>query len=331
MLRYICIISVYSIFLYNNTIQAQSDPQFSQYMFINPYTNPASVGIDNTTNVALLIRYQWAGNRPNLDNSALSGSPISQMISGSTKLKAINSGIGAYFLNEKLAIINNINFKLNYAYHFKLGEGTLGVGVGLGLYFQGIDASKLNPGDQAEDAALTALRNNNNKIAPDINAGLFYHHSNFYFGISSFHTNTISYSDSLKRLTSNLSSYYITGGYNIRLNELLSLTPSVMLKTPLNAFSASSIDISTLFKYNENQFWAGLSYRSGFFKGEALIALIGLGLTKDKALRVGLAFDLTVLGTTAKAGTSYEVMLTYSKPVTEILPRPVIRTPRYRF
>ncbi len=307
---------------------SQTDPQFSQYMFISPYLNPGSVGIDNSTNIAMLIRYQWAGSRPNTGSSELSSSPVSQLFVGSTKIKQINSGIGGYIMRETLGPLSNVNAKVNYAYHFDLGKGKFGVGIGLGIYNQAFNVDVLSPNDP-NDPVISYL-GSNNPVLFDLNTGLFYQHQNYYIGLSSFHLNEPIYnkakSDTTKAGTIGRQ-YYLTGGYNFRINELFTLTPSVIIKTTFPKLITSSIDFSALLKYNQDQFWGGLSYRSG----EAIIALVGVGLTKNNALKAGVAFDLTVIGGTAKAGTSYEIMLTYSKPVPDILPKPIIRTPRYRF
>jgi len=296
-------------------------------MFLAPYVNPGSTGIDNNTNIAMVIRYQWAGSKPNTGGSDLSGSPISQLLVASTKIRQINSGLGAFILNETLGPLSNLNAKVNYAYHIKLGTGVLGAGMGLGIYNQSFNVNALNA-NNPNDPVLASL--SNRSILFDVNAGLFYRHENYYAGVSVSHLNE----PVVSAARSNVSNpgtigrqYYVTGGYNIRLNDLFVLTPSVLLKTTFPKLNTSSIDFSALLKYNAEQFWAGLSYRTG----DAIIALAGVGLTKNRALKAGVAFDLTVLGNTAKSGTSYEILVTYSKPVAQILPKPIIRTPRYRF
>ena len=314
-------------------VNAQIDPQFSQYMFINPYVNPGAVGINNRTDLALLYRYQWAGNRPSIGSSSdLSGSPRTLLFNASTKVQLISSGIGGYIFKDDLGPISNLNAKINYAYHIRLAGGRLGLGVGLGILNTSIDFSKLRAIDQ-DDPRLQYLQNNaNSGILPDINAGVFYYKEEYYVGLSASHLNAPVYlpknpidpfgnSSSIGRV------YYLTGGYNFKLNDLFVLSPSFLVKSSVQKFSTTSVDISTLLKYNNDQFFGGLAFRSG----DALTAIIGVGLLGDNALRLGYAFDLTLIGNSAKAFTSHELMITYSKPVAELLPKPVIRTPRYRF
>ncbi|MFN0047721.1 MAG: type IX secretion system membrane protein PorP/SprF [Cytophagales bacterium] len=321
------IIIFHSITHFQQTL-AQSDPQFSQYMFVNEYVNPASTAIDNRTNLALLFRYQWAGSGSIASNTELNGSPVTQLLIASTKIKQVNSGVGTYIMNETLGPLSNINAKFNYAYHFDLGKSQLGVGIGIGIYNQGIDFSKFIY-NTPNDPVISYLSRNENKLNYDINAGVFYKSKNYFIGASSFHLNTPIYNDSTKAFISR--QYFFTAGATIPINELFVFSPTVLIKTNFISINQANLDISTLLKYNNELLWAGLSYRSGIWKPDALVAIIGVGITQNNALKVGYAFDLTVLGNAAKAGTSHEIMLSYSKPVQDILPKPIIRTPRYRF
>lgn len=307
---------------------AQSDPQFSQYMYINSYINPASTAIDDNTNIAFLIRYQWLGTGSIKSNVELNGSPLSQLVNASTKLKQLNSGIGLYLLNESLGPLNNINAKFNYAYHFNVAGGKLGVGLGIGIYNQQINTARLTS-NNPNDPLINYLQRNQNEISFDVNAGLFYQRRNFFFGVSSNHINSPIYNDSTKAFISR--QYYITGGYSFVINDLFSFNPSLLFKTNFTQLNQSNFDLTALLKYNKDQAWAGMSYRSGLFKPDALIALLGISLIGNNTLKLGYAFDLTVLGSAAKALSSHEIMVTYSKPVQDILPKPIIRTPRYRF
>lgn len=304
---------------------AQTDAQFSQYMYINPFYNPGATAIDENTNLSFLARYQWLGNRPTAGGSDISGSPVTQLVVASTKIRQINSGVGAYLMHETLGPVRNLNAILNYSYHLKLGEGRLGIGAGLGIYNRGINTSALNPNNPNDPVYLYYV-SAPNQYDFDLNLGAFYLHPKYFVGLSTRHLNTPILNDSTKesRITQHI---YATGGYNFQLSDLFTLTPMALVKSVSNNFRATSVDVSALVKYNNEQFWGGLSYRSS----DALVAIIGVGLTKNNSLKFGYAFDLTVLGNAAKAGTSHEIMLTYSKPVAEILPKPIIRTPRYRF
>lgn len=309
-----------------NLATAQMSPQFSHYMFVNPHFNPGATGIANTTDLALIYRYQWLGNRPT--NGDISGSPQSALLNANTKIHILNSGVGGVILQDQVGPWTTLNAKFNYSYHFNVGEGRLGVGVGAGLLYTGINTAVLSP-NQANDPRIDFLTANNNATTFDINAGIFYAAKNYFVGISSTHINQPSYLGRVAMYDASVYNrlYYVTGGYNFQINDLFSLSPSVLLKSQFLSFNTTSMDISALVHYNNSRFWGGLAFRTG----DALTALVGVGLLKDHRMRVGYGFDLTLLGSAAKAGTSHEIMLTYTKPVADLLPKPLIRTPRYRF
>lgn len=317
------------IYLFSISVFAQQDPQFSQYMFTHAYMNPAYVGINNQTEIIGLYRSQWTGFRASTDNS--SGVPISQMISVSTKIRALNSGVGLYIANDKLAALSNLYVRGSYAYHINLSENTkIGLGVNVGIYRAGIDNSLLRPNDR-NDPVIDFISNNPSNTKIDIGAGVWLQNKNFYAGFSLNHINQPSlFRHNLNDKTYQsliYQHYYFTAGYNARLNENWMLAPSIITKGDLKKFSNLQFDFSALAIYNNYKFWGGLSYRHL----DALVAIVGIGLLKNNALRVGYSFDLTIIGNAAKAGTSHEIMASYFIPVKELIPKPVIRTPRFRY
>ncbi|MDX2188530.1 MAG: type IX secretion system membrane protein PorP/SprF [Bacteroidota bacterium] len=315
---------------------SQQDAQFSQYMFLNPYINPGSAGIDNNTNATLVYRNQWTGMSASNSSDNSFVAPQSTVLTLSTKIRQINSGIGLFVLNDQLGPLSTQNFKLSYSYHINLTEKLkLGIGVKIGAIRQYIDTDKWRTTDPIDnDQRLIYVRNNQsfaNTIMFDFGSGLWLQHANYYFGLSFAHINNPVYmvQDNYKQSKIYLH-YYLTGGYNFRLNENFVLTPSFIVKDIIytGVFKPGyQFDISSLINYQNNRFWGGLSYRHL----DALVALVGVGLLKDHSLRLGYAFDLTILGNSSKAFTSHEIMLSYIKPVAELLPRPIIRTPRFRY
>ncbi|TAE67008.1 MAG: type IX secretion system membrane protein PorP/SprF, partial [Bacteroidetes bacterium] len=96
-------------------------------MFTHAYMNPAYVGINNQTEILGLYRSQWTGLKAT--NDGVSGVPYSQMLSASTKIRALNSGVGLYIANDKLAALSNLYIRGSYAYHIYISENTK---IGLG-------------------------------------------------------------------------------------------------------------------------------------------------------------------------------------------------------
>ncbi len=311
--------------------EAQQDAQFSQYMFVNAYFNPAYVGINDQTEFVGIYRSQWTGLKNSGGKDNFSGVPVTQFFSASTKLKAINSGIGINIINDILATINNFYIKANYSYHFKLSDRLkLGIGVGLGHYNQSINTALWNPNNE-DDPRLKAVAANPNQNAIDMDAGIWLISKRLSFGISVMHLlqpqmykqiiTTKEYTSTLQRHA------YMFVQYKIGLNENWNLVPSILLRSSLKAWNNTQADVSLLASYSDNKFWGGFSYRHI----DALIALVGISFLKNNSLRIGYGFDLTIIGKSAKMGTSHEIMASFFIPVKDLLPKPVIRTPRFRY
>lgn len=309
---------------------AQQDPQFSQYMFANMSFNPAYAGITERTEFVGIYRSQWTSNKTTLDGNT--GTPVSQIISASTKLKFINSGIGLNIIHDNIATLDNIYIKLNYSYHINLSEDLkLGIGISGGYLNQSINTSLWRPSDVQTDNRLEDIKNNPSNGVLDADAGFWILSKKFSLGISTAHilqpnlfSNVIQsfeYNSSFRRHA------YLYSHYKIQMNENWQLVPSVLLKSSLKALNNTQFEFTGLAVYSDYKFWGGVSYRNY----DALVAMIGIGFLKNNALKVGYAFDLTVLGAAAKAGTSHEILATYSIPVKDLLPKPVIRTPRFRY
>ena len=87
-----------------------------------------------------------------------------------------------------------------------------------------------------------------------------------------------------------------------------------------------SFDINGIVTLHE-KYWIGGMYRYG----DAVGLMAGVNLLKNNSLKLGYALDLTIVGLDAKKATSHELMLALVLPPILNLPKPIIRTPRYRF
>ena len=297
-------------------------------MFNNIFYNPGATGVDTVTNISLLYRNQWTGYSPqNVESEG--GAPVTQILSGSTKLRKWSSGIGGFVMHETLGPIRNVNAKLSYAYHVQLTRGTLSFGVKAGVFSQRVDASVWNPVDP-NDPTLTSFNNQRQSdLQPDVGAGIWYQSKGLYAGISGNHINSpdffTDYSDSTSSELKNHG--YLTAGYRFHVNTTTEIVPSILYKTDYNSFEASSFDVSALARFYNGKYWGGLSFR----QEDAVSMIIGMGLLEQQSLRIGYGVDLTVMGNNVKQGTSHEVMLSYVIPVKAPEPEPVIHTPRFRY
>ena len=298
-------------------VMGQQDPHFSQYMFNDLYNNPAYSGVMGVTNLSLLYRSQWTGYTGTFDDG---GAPNTFIANFNTPIFKLRSGAGFYFVNDRIGPQNNIQFMGSYAYHLTVGNGKLSLGVRAGVFGQAIDWEQYRPVNKFDPLLQNGKES---QYRPDMGVGIYYKAENYYGGVSLNHILNAEFdfgSDSLKNALEN--SMIISGGYRYELNYDVILTPSLLVKTD---FVSYSFDISVLATYRE-KFWGGLSYR----QSEAVVALLGINLLKDKSLKLGYSFDYVIQAQKAKQATSHELLLSYNMPAVSGGGKKIIRTPRFR-
>ncbi|MEK6780875.1 MAG: type IX secretion system membrane protein PorP/SprF [Bacteroidota bacterium] len=296
---------------------AQQDPQFSQYMFNTLYFNPGFAGVDGVTKLTAIHRSQWLGYQPTLGGG---GAPTTQIISMTTPLFKINSGFGAYVLNDKLGPQNNLEAQASYAYHLGIKDSKLSFGLRAGLYSQTIDFNQYRATDPS-DPLLNAT-GKESQIRPDLAMGVFFRKEKYYVGASFSHLIKSTFDFGLSQRNALQSHLYLTGGYFYELNFDLRFQFTGLVKSD---FTKTSFDVGGL-AYFKDTMWGGLSFR----QSEAAIVLLGYSLLKDKSLKLGYALDVIIKDQQAKQPTSHEFMLTYELPVNPGSGKKVVRTPRYR-
>ncbi len=301
------------------TVRAQQDPQFTQYMFNTLYYNPAFAGVEGVTKLTALHRSQWLGYQSSFGDG---GAPTTQVLSMTTPIYKLNSGFGAYIVNDNLGPQNNLEIQASYAYHYPLKDGKLSFGIRTGIYSQALNYDQyraINP----DDPLLNNKNGRESQVRPDLAAGVFYKHEKYFAGVSFTHLAKTEFdfgvSDSRNALQNHM---IITGGYYYDVSFDLQLMPTAMIKSDLNTYS---FDISVVAFYKDTM-WGGLSFR----QSDAAIIMLGYSLLKDKSLRFGYGFDYIVKGQNAKQPTSHEFMLSYELPVSPGIGKKVVRTPRFR-
>ncbi len=298
-------------------VLGQQDAQFSQYMFNDLYNNPAYSGVMGVTNFTMLYRSQWTGYTGTYDEG---GAPNSFLASFNTPILRLRSGAGFYFINDVIGNRNNVQFMGSYAYHLGVGNGKLSFGLRAGIYGQSIDISQYRA-VQPNDPLLAYGKEY--QYRPDMGVGIYYKAEKYHASVAINHILNTEFdfgSDSLRNALEN--NMVLGGGYKYELNYDIILTPALLVKTD---FVSYSFDISVLGTYRE-KFWGGLSYR----QSEAVVALLGVNLLKDKSLKLGYSFDYVIQAQKAKQATSHELLLSYNMPAVTGGGKKIIRTPRFR-
>lgn len=296
---------------------AQQDPQFTQYMFNTLYYNPGYAGVDGVTKLTAMHRTQWLGYQPTFGGG---GAPTTQIVSMNTPLFKINSGFGAYIVNDKLGPQNNLEAQASYAYHLGIKESKLSFGIRAGLYSQTIDFNQYKATDP-NDPLLNAT-GKESQVRPDLAMGIFYRKEKYYAGVSFNHLIKSTFDFGLSQRNALQTHMYVTGGYFYELNFDVRFQFMTLVKTD---FIKTTFDVGGL-AYFKDTMWGGLSFR----QSEAAILILGYSLLKDKSLKLGYALDYVIKDQQAKQPTSHEFMLTYELPVNPGSGKKVVRTPRYR-
>jgi len=259
-------------------------------MFNKLANNPGFAGSRGVIATSILHRSQWIGFSE--DGAGAS----TQNFSIDAELPFLYGGVGLNVVKDNIAEFSNLGLQASYAYRTELGVGQIGMGMSVGMFQSGLDGTKLNAA-QAGDNAIPLSSVSGSKL--DIGAGIYYNTQDVYIGISSSHMTepVVEWSDGANYPLAR--HYFLIAGYYHELNPLLSLNPSIYLKSD---GATSQLDINTNLIYN-NKMWGGVSYRLD----EGLSLLAGMNVNED--FRFGLAYDVTMINAMSN---SLEFMLGYN-------------------
>ena len=214
------------VLLCSMAARGQYDPAFNHYWNLQTFYNPAASGIDGQLNVQGGYAMQMLG---------YTHAPATMIITADLPLWMIGPahGLGAGFVNDKIGLFEHKRFFLQYAYHQKLWGGRLSAGVRAGLLAETFDGTGLDPIDTGDPAFPTSEVNG---TAFDLDAGIRYDGKRWYAGFAVMHTLApmVELGDNKTNEYEVPRTYYLTGGYNIRLkNPLLSMQTSAIVRTDL--------------------------------------------------------------------------------------------------
>ncbi|WKN33644.1 type IX secretion system membrane protein PorP/SprF [Porifericola rhodea] len=297
----------------------QQSAQFSQYMFNTLFYNPAYAGVEGVTTITAFHRTQWAGYQPSVDDA---GGINTQVISLNAPILRLRSGFGLHIVNDNIGPLTNLEAQASFAYHLGVGDGKLSLGVRVGAFSQTVDYDQYRFVDPNDD--LLREQGRISQLRPDLSVGVFYRARQYYVGVGFKHLIDTQFGFvGIDTLNNPLESHIaVTGGFDYEPTYKVRLTPSFLVQSDLNTYS---FDIGVLATY-DNTMWGGVSFR----QQEAMVGMIGYSFFKEKSLKLGYAFDYTIIAQEAKAATSHEIMVTYSLPMTSASDKKIIRTPRFR-
>lgn len=287
---------------------AQQDPQYTQYMYNMNVINPAYAGSKENLSFGLLYRKQWV----NID-----GAPTTFTLSGSAPVGK-NVGVGLSVIKDQIGPVNETNAYADVSYTLNLGgEHKLAFGVKAGATFHNVGLYTDIGDGKVPDAGDPAFGQNTSRSFFNAGTGVFYYTDKYYIAVSVPNMIKSTYLDySRGKFGTEVSHYFITGGYVFDLTDNIKFKPFAMLKTAFNA--PTSFDISTNFLFNE-KFELGATYR----KQDSFGAMANFAITPS--LRIGYAYDHIISDLKIAATSSHEVILLFDLN----FPKRISRSPRY--
>lgn len=305
---YLLIFSV--LFTFSNlTLFAQQNKLLTHFIFDKMSVNPGATGVGMSDGICgtSIFRNQW---------NRVAGAPNSGLLNAEGNFsRYFNGGVGMSFYHDAIGNFRQNNLVLNYSYHLELGDGLMGIGLGLGMVSYGVQGDWLTPDDNPDDPSLPQQVT---EVNLDGNFGVYYlHNKGWYGGISSTHIPAAEL-DLVNVQTAR--HYFLMGGYRYNKAfdvEELALDFNAMARTEFIEFSYD-LNVRAIW---DNMFWGGMTFRAD----DAIGLMAGI---EFKNFIVGYSYDISTNALATVSRGSHEILFKYCY----LLPPPAItksRNPRY--
>jgi type IX secretion system PorP/SprF family membrane protein len=290
------------------TVHAQQEVQYSQYMFNMLAVNPAYAGSRDVLSMTGLYRQQWVG---------LEGAPTTQSFTIDMPISKEKVGIGLQAYNDQIGIFKNTGVYASYAYRVKVSQRTtLSMGVQGGVTNLTGDLLGVQRTLTGSDTD-PAFSGNISKWLPNVGAGLYLSNDRGYIGFScpsiiqnAFRDGTGATDSSARQQRH----YFLMMGFVVPLGRSLALKPSILAKATrdaaafdfnLNLWIKDRIAIGGSWRTNNKDFQSPFSN----LNGDAAIGMLEIQATDQ--FRLGYAYDFALNGLKSKQNGTHEVMLRY--------------------
>lgn len=268
-------------------LKAQQESQNTQFFYFKQGYNPAYAGSREALSITAIYRQQWIG---------LDGAPDSQILTFSVPLFNQRVGVGANITRTSVGISQKITLDGVYAYRFRLGRGSLGVGLQgslRSLQNDFTDDRLQSTQPMSADGSIPTTMQQ--KFLFNVGAGLYYSSEKFYFGLSSprLLKNSIDFDEESTVISRETAHYYIMSGVTIDLNDNLRLRPQTLIKYAENAPLDADVNVSLIIV---DRYVVGTTYRLGGSSttgaGESIDILMGMQITPN--ILFGISYDITL-------------------------------------
>ena len=282
---------------------SQQDAQFTQYMYNTSNINPAYAGSREVLSVFALHRTQWVG---------LDGAPVTNTFNINTPIGS-NIGLGLGIINDRIGVSDENNISTDISYTIQTSTNyKLAFGVKASINILNIAFNKLSYA--VADPSFET--NVNNKLSPNIGAGLYLYSDNTYFGISvpnfleSRHYDRNSTINSARITAQEKMHFFFIAGHVFDLSENIQFKPTILSKIVQGA--PLQIDASANFMFNQ-KFVLGAAYR--WSAAASLLA----GFQVNNSWFIGYGFDLETTRLATYNSGSHEIFLRYELPKQKII------------
>ena len=274
---------------------AQQEAMISQYMFNGLMLNPAYAGSHDYFSTSVLHRSQWV----QFDNA-----PVTQVFSIDGPIADDRLGIGLNVVNDRLGIVNQLDFGTNIAVKFPLKSGTLSFGLRADIISYSARLSDVIVQDVADP--VYSSNDIQGQFATQFAFGAYYHADNWYagLGIPNLYSldDNISVYDNPESTGYFVPHYFVNGGMVFSPSFNLDIKPSILVK--VGPAAPVEIDLNCNFLLYK-RLWLGAGYRTG----DALVGILEYQMTPQ--LRAGYAYDWTLTDISDYSKGSHEVMIGY--------------------
>ena len=296
-----------SVIAFTVELHAQQDPHYTQYMYNMSVMNPAYAGSKENLSLGLLYRKQWV---------EIEDAPTTATFFGHAPVGK-NVGMGLSVISDKIGPVEENNVYADFSYTLNLGgEHKLAFGLKTGLTLHKVSLfDDVYP--TLPDANDPAFSENTSNSYFNIGSGLFYYTNKYYLGFSVPNMIKSKHLDfNGREFGSEVSHYFVTGGYVFDINQNVKFKPFFMMKSAFEA--PTSWDLSANFLFNE-KFEIGGTYRLE----DSFGAMVNYAITPN--IKLGYAYDHIVSDLNVTTPSSHEIILLFDLN----FPKKVSSSPRF--
>lgn len=276
-----------------NTGWAQSESQYTQYMYNTTIINPAYAGSRDVLSIFGGHRNQWIG---------LDGAPVTNTVSLHTPLsEGSKIGLGFSFLNDQIGPSDENSISADFSYTIDAGQDSkIAFGLKGTANLLNVDFTKLNINDPTDPRFL---ENIDNRFSPNVGAGVYWYSDRFYAGLSvpNF-LQTKRYQGDSESVVVDKMHFYLMGGYVFDLTPDIKFKPAILTK--MVGGSPLQVDVSANFMLYD-KFMVGGAWRWS----AAMSALVGFQVS-DRIF-IGYAYDAEATRLANYNSGSHEILLRF--------------------